>query len=175
MAGFSHIYRLLRRSDDDDADACGEPHQHENAKELSIGVTAQMLFFYIGVICLIITFLSALFLIWRHLRRYLVPSQQKHIVRIIALPPMFCAISVLSIYFDKDAIYLIPIMDVYEAFCVAGLFMLLVDFVTPQENGSIYQVMLETPMKNKQGGTIAGGSLPWFRVCDVPFHESESH
>jgi hypothetical protein len=171
-----HFHPVLRRlnrrahghhdddnDDDDDQDSCQMPRLHEKPADLSIGITVQALFTYIALACLALTMANAIFLISRHLHRYTVPKEQKHCVRIIALPMIFCIIATICIHFDTKAIYIEPILDVYEALCVAGLFILFVEFIAPDES-SRDAFFDKQPLKDKKGNVIGDSSLHWYRV-----------
>lgn len=79
------------------------------------------------------------------------------------MPVFFCAISLVSILFYEDSIYITPLMGVYEAFCISALFLLFLEFVCPDETAqSKYFSNLEN--KDKKGNIIPGGSQKWFNV-----------
>ncbi|OCL13952.1 hypothetical protein AOQ84DRAFT_331864 [Glonium stellatum] len=140
---------------------CSRPKPDEHGDLLSIGITFKSLMTYITTAALGLTTISALFLIWKHLHRYTTPKEQRQNVRIIAMPVFFSIISLLSIMFYVDSIYFKPLIDVYESFCVAALFLLYVEYVCPEEEmRPKYFNDLEN--KDKKGNIIPGGSLKWF-------------
>jgi len=53
----------------------------------------------------------------------------RRVIRIIFTIPVFAIVAFLSVVFNDAAIYLKPIEDLYEAFALAGFFLLLCTFV----------------------------------------------
>lgn len=157
---------LLTRDDNDDNDGkfvCLRPKPNEHGAKLSIGITFHELAKYMTLACLGLTTISALLLIWKHLHRYTRPKEQRQNIRIIAMPVFFCVVSLVSILFYDDSIYITPIMGVYEAFCIAALFLLFLEFICPDEEARPkYFSNLEN--KDKKGNIIPGGSRKWFNV-----------
>jgi hypothetical protein len=164
----NELHRHRHGDQDDSDDSCKKPREHKDGEELSIGITVQQLFFYIALICLALTAINCFILMWGHLRRYTVPKEQKHCVRIIALPFVFCALAVIGIPLDEKSEYIVPWGDVYEALCVAGLFMLCVEFVAPDE-ATREDFFHSQPLKGRKGKVKSDSSLHWYRVC-VPIH-----
>ncbi|PIA14427.1 DUF300-domain-containing protein [Coemansia reversa NRRL 1564] len=64
-----------------------------------------------------------------HLKHYTVPRQQRHIVRIILMIPIYSVISFLSYRFYREAPYYTAVRDCYEAFAIAAFYMLLLQYV----------------------------------------------
>ncbi|KAJ2781894.1 hypothetical protein H4R18_002600 [Coemansia javaensis] len=64
-----------------------------------------------------------------HLRNYTVPRQQRHIVRIILMIPVYSIISFLSYRFYREAPYYTAVRDCYEAFVIAAFYMLLLQYI----------------------------------------------
>jgi len=159
-------FSLLTREDKDGEDApfvCLRPKPNEHGDKLSIGITFHQLAIYITMGCLGLSTISALLLTWKHLHRYTRPKEQRQNIRIIAMPVFFCAVSLVSIMFYDDSIYIVPIMGVYEAFCIAALFLLFLEFICPDEDArEKYFSNLEN--KDKKGNITPGGSRKWFNV-----------
>jgi hypothetical protein len=157
------LFSLLPRDSDDNKTVCLRPKPNEHGAKLSIGITFKQLATYMTIACLGISTISALFLIWKHLHRYTRPREQRQNVRIIAMPVFFCIISMLCIIFYTDSIYIRPLIDVYEAFCIAALFLLYLEFVCPEPDQRVkYFSNLEN--KDRKGNVIPGGSLKWYNV-----------
>jgi len=113
-----------------------------------------------------ITILSTLFLNWRHLHHYSVPQEQRQILRIINLPAAYGIFNFLALAFPMDYQYIAPIAGVYEAFCVAALFLLGLEYVCP--DGTDRETYFNNlPGRDKKGKPVAGGSLQWFQVSFV--------
>ncbi|KAJ1724317.1 hypothetical protein LPJ53_001400 [Coemansia erecta] len=81
-----------------------------------------------GVFALVATIISAVH-ISSHLRHYTVPRQQRHIVRIILIIPIYSIISFLSYRFYREAPYYTAVRDCYEAFTIAAFYMLLLQYI----------------------------------------------
>lgn len=71
------------------------------------------------------------YLIWRHATHYLKPWEQRHIIRVLFLVPIYATVSFLSYYFYKHSIYFDTIRDCYEAFAIASFFALLCHYIAP--------------------------------------------
>lgn len=133
--------------------------------------TLQHLLFLFSIACAGITTSISLFLITKHLHRYTEPKQQRQIVRIIFTPVVFAVLSALSILSYSVAKYLQPLIDLYEAFALASLFLLYVEYVAPDEHTRLaYFSAIENhkpKSKFKPTGAytvVPGGSLRWYHV-----------
>ena len=144
---------------------CVHPKPNEHGKPLSIGISFKTLMTYITAVCLGLTALSAVFLIWKHLHRYTRPKEQRQIVRIVYMPVVFCITSMLSILFYEASIYLVPITEAYEAFCITALFYLYIEYVCPDE-GARAQYFASKPTGNKKQKDAPGAGLKMFNVRD---------
>ncbi|OCL04802.1 DUF300-domain-containing protein, partial [Glonium stellatum] len=71
----------------------------------------------------------ALFLILRHITHYLKPWEQKHIIRILFMIPIYATVSFLSYLYYTHAIYFEVLRDCYEAFAIASFFTLLCHYI----------------------------------------------
>lgn len=94
-----------------------------------------------GVFALAATIVS-LFHITNHLKHYTVPRQQRHIVRIALMIPIYSIISFLSYRFYKEAPYYTAVRDCYEAFAIAAFYMLLLQYIGDSTSGQ-KKAMLE--------------------------------
>ncbi|OQV11089.1 hypothetical protein CLAIMM_14986 [Cladophialophora immunda] len=160
MAHLLQVRGLFGGSDDSNF-TCAHPEAHDKGEPLSIGITFQWLMIYIIAGALGLTTMSALLLIWKHLHRYTRPREQRQNVRIIAMPVIFSIVCLLSVLFYSASIYIKPLIEVYEAFCVAALFLLYLEYVCPNEaERSTY--FFNLPAKDKKGNTRPGGSLQWY-------------
>ncbi|KAJ2162353.1 hypothetical protein GGF46_000717 [Coemansia sp. RSA 552] len=81
-----------------------------------------------GTFALAATIVSALH-IAVHLRNYTEPRQQRHIVRIILMIPVYSIISFLSYRFYREAPYYTAVRDCYEAFSIAAFYMLMLQYI----------------------------------------------
>lgn len=55
------------------------------------------------------------------------------IIRVVSLVPVFAIISFLTVAFEDTSIYLTPLVSLYEAIAFTGFFMLLCEFINPDE------------------------------------------
>ncbi|KAN0092106.1 DUF300 domain containing protein [Hyaloscypha variabilis] len=79
--------------------------------------------------CMAFSCLLSFYLIFRHATHYSLPKEQRQVIRIIFTIPVFAIMAFLSVAFNDAAIYIKPIEDLYEAFALAGFFLLLCAFV----------------------------------------------
>jgi hypothetical protein len=75
--------------------------------------------------------LMSLYLIWMHATHYLRPREQKHIIRILFMVPVYSVVSFLSYKYYLHTIYFDVLRDCYEAFAIASFFNLLCHYVAP--------------------------------------------
>ncbi|KIX92789.1 uncharacterized protein Z520_11452 [Fonsecaea multimorphosa CBS 102226] len=96
-----------------------------------------------------------------HLRHYKAPNEQRQIFRIVSTPLVFAVIAVISTHVYDAADYLSPWANLYEAYALASLFLLYVQYVTPdlQTRDSFFQNLAQV---SRKGEVIAGGSIQWF-------------
>ncbi|KAF2235742.1 DUF300-domain-containing protein [Viridothelium virens] len=78
-----------------------------------------------------ISVLIGFYLIMMHATHYLKPWEQKHIIRILLMIPVYSFVSFLSYVFYTKAIYFEVIRDCYEAFAIAAFFTLLCNYIAP--------------------------------------------
>lgn len=133
--------------------------------------TFQHLLFIFSIACAGLTTLISLFLITKHLHRYTVPKQQRQIIRIIFTPVVFAVLSALSILSYSVAQYMQPLTALYEAFALASLFLLLIEYVAPNENtrDSFFENLEQHKPKSQwiptKGYTVVpGGSGKWYKI-----------
>ncbi|KAK1752136.1 organic solute transporter Ostalpha-domain-containing protein [Echria macrotheca] len=79
----------------------------------------------------LIAILLSFFLIMMHATHYTVPRQQKHIIRILFMVPVYASSSFLQIKFHWHAIYFQVISDCYEAFAISSFFSLMCHYIAP--------------------------------------------
>ncbi|KAF8961776.1 hypothetical protein BGZ46_001296 [Entomortierella lignicola] len=79
--------------------------------------------------CALIATLVSLHLIYRHAKNYNKPSEQRHIMRIVLMIPVYAIISFLSFRFYRESIYYETIRDCYEAFVIYSFFILLLTYL----------------------------------------------
>ncbi|EMC98837.1 hypothetical protein BAUCODRAFT_55598, partial [Baudoinia panamericana UAMH 10762] len=80
-----------------------------------------------GLIAVVI----ALWLVFMHATHYLRPYEQRHIIRILLMIPIYAVVSALSYLFYRKAVYFEVLRDCYEAFAIASFFTLLCHYIAP--------------------------------------------
>ncbi|CAO1622203.1 unnamed protein product [Sympodiomycopsis kandeliae] len=68
-------------------------------------------------------------LIFKHLTYYTYPLQQRHIVRMLFMVPIYAIVSWMSYLFFRQAVYYETIRDCYEAVVITSFFYLLLQYV----------------------------------------------
>ncbi|KAM7217698.1 Organic solute transporter Ostalpha domain containing protein [Rhypophila decipiens] len=94
-------------------------------------LTFHQLALIIGGGCAIIAILLSFYLILMHANNYTVPHEQKHIIRILFMVPVYATSSFLMIRFYWHAIYFQVICDCYEAFAISSFFSLMCHYIKP--------------------------------------------
>ncbi|KAI1116784.1 organic solute transporter Ostalpha-domain-containing protein [Nemania sp. NC0429] len=79
----------------------------------------------------IVAIIVSFWLIWRHALNYTKPREQKHIIRILFMVPIYATSAFLSLWFYWHAIYYQVISEAYEAFAIASFFALMCHLVAP--------------------------------------------
>ncbi|RVX71172.1 hypothetical protein B0A52_03538 [Exophiala mesophila] len=77
----------------------------------------------------LVAILVSFFLIFMHATHYLRPWEQRHIIRILFMVPVYAAVSFLSFYYYNHSVYFEVIRDCYEAFAIASFFSLLCAYI----------------------------------------------
>ncbi|CAK7199739.1 hypothetical protein SEUCBS139899_002422 [Sporothrix eucalyptigena] len=86
----------------------------------------------IGGASTLVAVCMSLYLIWMHALHYTKPNEQRHIIRILFMVPIYAAASFLSIRFYWHSIYFQVISDCYEAFAISSFFALLCSYIRPE-------------------------------------------
>ncbi|KAK4502596.1 hypothetical protein PRZ48_006022 [Zasmidium cellare] len=79
----------------------------------------------------LISVVVSLWLIAMHALHYLRPNEQKHIIRILFMIPVYSIVSFLSYMFYRKAVYFEVLRDCYEAFAISSFFSLLCYYIAP--------------------------------------------
>ncbi|KAG5921096.1 hypothetical protein E4U42_005989 [Claviceps africana] len=85
----------------------------------------------IGSSCTLIATVLSLYLVWMHALNYTQPREQRYIIRILFMVPVYAISSYFQIQWYWHAIYFQVISDCYEAFAIASFFALLCHYVAP--------------------------------------------
>lgn len=87
----------------------------------------------------LIAILLSLYLMWMHAMHYTKPYEQRHIIRILFMVPIYSLASFLSFWQYWHEIYYSVISECYEAFAIASFFALLCHYIAPDlHNQKIY-------------------------------------
>ncbi|KAK9422734.1 putative Organic solute transporter Ostalpha-domain-containing protein [Seiridium unicorne] len=81
--------------------------------------------------CAAIAILTSFYLMWRHATNYTKPREQKHIIRILFMVPIYSASAFLCIWYYWHAVYFQVISDCYEAFAISSFFALMCHYMAP--------------------------------------------
>jgi len=85
--------------------------------------------------CTAVTVIISLFSVLGHCRNYTNRIQQRQIIRILYMPPVYAVISFLSYRFFRDYTYYSFVEVVYEAFTLSAFLLLLIDYVAESAHG----------------------------------------
>ena len=89
----------------------------------------------------LIASVTSFWLIFKHLTYYTCPLQQKHIIRMLFMVPIYAIVSCLSYLFYTEALYYQIIRDCYEAVVITSFFYLFVQYIgdTRAEQQAVFQ------------------------------------
>lgn len=108
-----------------------EDKRVDDETKLAIGLTFHHLGLIVSAVFGLIATIIALWLIHSHATHYSRPWEQKHIIRILFMIPIYAVVSFLSFQYYPHAIYFQVIRDCYEAFAIASFFTLLCHYIAP--------------------------------------------
>ncbi|KAJ5911077.1 organic solute transporter Ostalpha-domain-containing protein [Penicillium subrubescens] len=114
--------------------SCNSTLEHETIQEVDLwdgGITFHTLCVIISAVCLVISAFLAGIIILGHARHYSRPSEQRYIIRILFMIPIYTLTSFLCIYFYKWSVYFELIGYCYEPFAIASFFTLLCSYIAP--------------------------------------------
>ncbi|KAK3633138.1 hypothetical protein LTR56_015914 [Elasticomyces elasticus] len=78
-----------------------------------------------------ISILIALFLVFQHATHYSKPYEQRHVIRILLMIPIYSIVQFCSYLFYRKAVYFEVLGNCYEAFAIASFFTLLCHYCAP--------------------------------------------
>ncbi|KAF9873240.1 duf300 domain-containing protein [Colletotrichum karsti] len=81
--------------------------------------------------CSIIAISLSLYLVFMHANNYTKPREQRQIIRILFMIPVYAASSFLQLYYYWHAVYFQVMSDCYEAFAIASFFSLMCHYLAP--------------------------------------------
>ncbi|KAL2802224.1 organic solute transporter Ostalpha-domain-containing protein [Aspergillus granulosus] len=113
---------------------CNTTEEDETIHEIELwdgGLTFHDLcLIIVGAFALVAGFIS-FYLIMRHATHYSKPVEQRQIIRILCMIPIYALVAWLSTYYYKHAVYYDVLGDCYEAFTIAAFFALLCHYIAP--------------------------------------------
>ncbi|KAL1301494.1 hypothetical protein AAFC00_005738 [Neodothiora populina] len=133
----------------------------------------------ISALFALISVIIAFFLMQKHATHYSKPNEQRHIIRIILMLPVYSTVSFLSYLYYEHSVYFEVIRDCYEAFAIASFFTLLCNYIAPTLHGQKDYFRTLTPinwfwgvfgLQKCTGGEDKGflrrprSGLTWFNV-----------
>lgn len=149
--------------DDKPAPTCPPLPCSDRPEPIAGGLTLQHIFLITAGACVLITAIISRFLVFKHLHRYTFPEEQRQIIRIIVTPIWFSVVPLFSIAWYGAANYVTPIGYLYEAFALSAIFLLFVNYVTPDPN-TRDAFFYNLPKLDRKGKETGGNSLGWFKV-----------
>ncbi|KAH6671668.1 organic solute transporter Ostalpha-domain-containing protein [Halenospora varia] len=100
-----------------------------------VAIVGNFTFHTLGLIiaaaCALLSILVSFYLIFMHATHYTKPYEQRHIIRILFMIPVYATSAFLSFRFYWHAVYFQVISDCYEAFAIASFFSLLCHYIAP--------------------------------------------
>ncbi|KAH7215430.1 organic solute transporter Ostalpha-domain-containing protein [Fusarium oxysporum] len=94
-------------------------------KDLSIGITTHGLLILIAALSCLVACLVSAYLICKHAQNFTKPSQQREVIRILFMVPVYSIACVCSIIFYRQHIYIAATYEFYESLVIAAFFLLL--------------------------------------------------
>ncbi|KAF7564108.1 hypothetical protein G7046_g45 [Stylonectria norvegica] len=144
----------MRITDSDELEIIGTLTFHELAR-------------IIGASCALIASALSLYLVWMHALHYTKPREQRQIIRILIMVPVYAISSFCQIQWYWHAIYFQVMSDCYEAFAIASFFALLCHYIAPDLHSQKQFFREMQPVKpwiwpvNWMAKCCAGERGPW--------------
>uniref|UniRef100_A0A6B2L8Y6 Transmembrane protein 184C n=1 Tax=Arcella intermedia TaxID=1963864 RepID=A0A6B2L8Y6_9EUKA len=96
-----------------------------------------------AMMAIVVSFLH----IFNHLRNWTLPEQQRYIIRIILMVPIYSIDSWLSLRFHEHSLYFDIVRDCYEAYVLYQFFSLLVSYIENGAPGNLEEILKEKPSR----------------------------
>ncbi|OQE14915.1 hypothetical protein PENSTE_c032G05040 [Penicillium steckii] len=113
---------------------CNTTLEDQKIEEIDLwdgGITFHSLALIVGGVCALFACAVSIFLIMGHAMHYSKPIEQRHIIRILWMVPIYSVVAWISILFYHDSVYFEVIGNCYEAFCIAAFFSLMCAYIAP--------------------------------------------
>ncbi|KAJ6032569.1 organic solute transporter Ostalpha-domain-containing protein [Penicillium herquei] len=95
------------------------------------GITFHELAVIVSAVCTVLAAILAFTIMIGHATHYSNPAEQRYIIRILFMIPVYAISSFLCIYFYRHSVYYELIGDCYEPFAIASFFTLLCAYIAP--------------------------------------------
>ncbi|KAK5991353.1 Transmembrane-like protein [Cladobotryum mycophilum] len=118
MAVLEWLLNILPVSSGSEIKILGPLNFHDLARIIAAGST-------------LISVVLSIYLIWMHATHYTQPREQRHIIRILFMVPIYAISSYMQIQWYWHAIYFQVLSDCYEAFAIASFYGLLCHYCAP--------------------------------------------
>ncbi|KAH8648480.1 organic solute transporter Ostalpha-domain-containing protein [Xylariales sp. PMI_506] len=121
-------------------------------------LTFHQLALLLSGVSLIIALTGSIHLMFRHAINYTKPREQKHIIRILFMVPVYSIAAFLSILLYQHAVYLKVISSCYEPFAISSFFALMCHYTGPNihEQKAYFRQIIVKPW---------APPLKWFAAC----------
>ncbi|KAG2412793.1 hypothetical protein HFD88_010350 [Aspergillus terreus] len=113
---------------------CNTTEEDATINEIGLwddGITFHELCLIVGGFFAVIAAGVSFYLIMCHATHYSKPIEQRHIIRILLMVPIYSLVSWLATFFYKKAVYYDVLGDCYEAFAISAFFSLLCHYIAP--------------------------------------------
>ncbi|KAL4890094.1 organic solute transporter Ostalpha-domain-containing protein [Aspergillus ambiguus] len=113
---------------------CNTTEEDATINEIGLwddGITFHELCLIVGGFFAVIAAGVSIYLIMCHATHYSKPIEQRHIIRILFMVPIYSLVAWLSTFFYKKAVYYDVLGDCYEAFAISAFFSLLCHYIAP--------------------------------------------
>lgn len=125
-------FQIFTRSLFDSGDNVCRSYDEDTQADPIIGsLTFHHLILYISLVCMGICLASTAIIVFGHIFTYRQPRIQKNLIRIVLTAPAFAIFSAVALISYKATAYLIPFGELYEAFGLIAVFLLMVNLLTP--------------------------------------------
>ncbi|KAH6985370.1 organic solute transporter Ostalpha-domain-containing protein [Ilyonectria destructans] len=145
---------------------------------LDIGIKVHGVLICLAAFACTVACLVSAYLIYKHAQNFTKPSQQRQVIRILLMVPVYSIACVFSIIFYRQHVYIAAIYEFYESLVIAAFFLLLcqllhmdlatlqIDFAGIQPKPWIYPIRFVVFCFGNRGGWTLDG-LKWFNIICV--------
>ena len=159
--------------------ACDDTYNYISEEALWKGFTFHHFGLFLAAVFGGIALCIGLTLIYLHATHYIKPYEQRHVIRILFLIPIYSTVSFLSYVFYRHAIYFDILEGCYEAFAISSFFSLLCCYIAPNLHDQkdyfrtlkpvnwfwgVFGLQLCTGGENKGPFRKPRSGLTWFNV-----------